>query len=241
MSDSKFSLFLHFIFIIVQFDSNSTQHTTYESVEQFSNDLYLDGEKPLWVLKLWFLASTSPKLMAFHLQINNRLWNVNEFIAFSLKWVRYGIASMSYTCPWLWLRTASRMCAKKPQQIYFIWFSLLFSSKKIHLFFSGFFCFCPKQFQMSPLSIKSHLNRILIFYLFSMKIECVKRTSKHIFANHKNLFILNTCNECFFFSSVLFYVSNCILILVIVSVRVSCNFVTERRHEEKREYGGLSS
>lgn len=73
VSDSKFSLFLHFTFIIVQFDSNFTQHTTYESVEQFSNDLYLDGEKPLWVLKLWFLASTSPKLMAFHLQINNRL------------------------------------------------------------------------------------------------------------------------------------------------------------------------
>lgn len=56
------------------------------------------------------------------------------------------------------------------------------------------FFFFHTEFQMSPLSIKSHLNRILIFYLFSMKIERVKQTNKqtHFFANRKNLFMLST-------------------------------------------------
>lgn len=72
---------------------------------------------------------------------------------------------------------------------------VFYQQKKIR-FSPDFFSIFRTKFQMSPLSIKSHLNRILIFHLFSMKIERVKQTSEHIFfANHKNLFILNTCNE----------------------------------------------
>lgn len=61
-----------------------------------------------------------------------------------------------------------------------------------------------KQFRIRLLSIKSHLNRILIFYLFSMVKNKTHAPNKpantFCFAIHTNLFIPCTCYDVFSFT-----------------------------------------
>lgn len=151
-----------------------------------SCDLYLDEQKSLESeVKSLVLASIvdDPHYTTAHCVLFSNKQSFVKFKWIHLLWFENGIGRHDlYLCVIIVTNKIQKVRKRTTaDDVLFHLISALFQQKKRISFFPGFSFIFRTKFQMSPFSIKSHLNRILIFHLFSMKIERVKQTSVHIF------------------------------------------------------------